>query len=121
MDILDADHPGAGILDVGHSNLEPDRHGSRNPFLEVDGCSPRRNELPEDVPTSLRISRMLRVTVRNRASEKVEVQWLRRREMKQVGQYAMKHIHQSRGKARFGSLTSNMAHWFKYPEYALCR
>ena len=108
MDILDADHPGAGILDVGRSNLEPDRHGSRNPFLEVDGCSPRRNDLPEDVPTSLRISRMLRVTVRNPASEKVEVQRLRRREMKQVGQHAMKHTPSEQGQGTV---------WFTYFKY----
>ena len=70
MDSLDADHLGAGNLDVGHSNLELDRRDSRNPFREADGYSLRRNDLPEGVPTLLRIKRMLRVTISNQASVK---------------------------------------------------
>ena len=48
---LDADHLGAGNLGAGRSNLDLDRHDSRNLFREVDGCSLRRNDRPEGVPT----------------------------------------------------------------------
>lgn len=47
-DTLDADLlAAAGSPDAGRNNLARVRPGNRNRLLGVDGCSPRRNDLPE--------------------------------------------------------------------------